>query len=103
MSGQIHIRCNQCGTFNLNSEYCQNCGTLLSVTRQREQKRAQEQEEKAQKALVEKPSRVEAFIQKMRNHRWFVVRALFEIVYVGWVVAMAIAAFIAWLIAAIVA
>ncbi|MCP1994832.1 hypothetical protein [Flavobacterium sp. HSC-61S13] len=100
---QVHIRCSQCGTFNVNSENCENCGALLSVVKQRELVR-QEQFKEVRKREAEKgPSKIELQIKKMQNHRFWLVRAVFEVVYIGWVIAMAVGGFIAWVIAAIVA
>lgn len=103
MSGQVHIRCSQCGTFNVNTDHCTACGALLSVVKQRELVREQRDKEIARIEKEKGPSKAEQYISKMRNHRFMVVRIISEVIYMGWVVAMAIGAFIAWLIAAIVA
>ncbi len=101
--GQVHIRCSQCGTFNVNREHCENCGALLSVVKQRELLR-QERVKAVREIEAEKgPSKIELYIKKMQNHRFWLVRAVFEVVYIGWVIAMAIGGFIAWIVAAILA
>lgn len=103
MSSQVHIRCSKCGVFNVNNEYCEACGNLLSIVKQREIVRAKRDEQVLKAELAKEPSRIELYIQKMRQHRLWVVRAFFEVIYITWVIAMAIGAFIAWLVAMIVA
>lgn len=103
MSSQVHIRCSKCGVFNANNEHCESCGNLLSVVRQREIVREKRDKQMQKAALEKEPSKVEQYIQKMRNHRLWFVRGFFEIVYKTWIIAMAIGAFIAWLVAMIVA
>lgn len=103
MSNQVHIRCSKCGVFNVNNDHCESCGNLLSVVKQREIVRAKRDEQLQKEALEKEPSKVERYIQKMRQHRLWIVRAFFEVIYTTWVIAMAIGAFIAWLIAMIVA
>lgn len=103
MSRQVHIRCSKCGVFNVNIDYCEACGNLLSVVKQREIVRAERDEQILKAELERKPSRFELYVQKMRNHRFWIVRIFFELIYTTWVIAMAIGAFIAWLVAIIVA
>lgn len=103
MGSQVHIRCSKCGVFNVNSDHCEACGNLLSVVKQREIVRAKRDKAALKAELEKKPSSFELYIQKMRNHRFWIVRIFFEIIYKTWVIAMAIGAFIAWLVAMIVA
>lgn len=103
MSSQVHVRCSKCGVFNVNSDHCEACGNLLSVVKQREIVRAKREEQILKDELEKKPSGFELYVQKMRNHRVWVVRVFFELIYTTWVIAMAIGAFIAWLVAMIVA
>jgi len=102
-SEQVHIRCSECGTFNTNKIHCDNCGALLSVIKQRELVRQQRVKEVRKREAEKGPSPMELRIKKMQNHRFWLVRAVFEVVYIGWVIAMAVGGFIAWVIAAIVA
>lgn len=102
-SDQVHIRCSQCGAFNINKIHCDNCGALLSVIKQREMMRKEQEKEVRKREAEKAPSQMELRIKKMQNHRFWLVRVLFEVVYIGWVIAMAVGGFIAWLIAAIVA
>lgn len=103
MSSQVHIRCSSCGVFNVNSDVCESCGNLLSVVKKREIVRAERDQKILQAELAKEPSKFELYIQKMRNHKFILVRVFFEIIYKTWVIAMAIGAFIAWLVAMIVA
>ncbi|MDM1372112.1 MAG: hypothetical protein ACRCVU_04120 [Flavobacterium sp.] len=101
--GQVHIRCSQCGTFNIDTEQCVNCGHALNMVKQREQVRIEVERERVVKALAEEPSAIEKFLQRMTNHKWLVVRLFFKLIYGVWMVVMAIGMFLAWLIGMIVA
>lgn len=101
--GQVHIRCSQCGKFNVNEEHCISCGSLLSIVRQREEERNRTEKIRIEKALLDKPSKTERFVLKMMNHKWLLVRLFFQLIHVVWITVMAIAMFLAWLIGIILA
>ena len=46
-----------------------------------------------------KPVKKASFSERMKNHRFFLVRGIYYIFYSIWAVVMAIGMFIAWLIA----
>ncbi|WP_430615155.1 hypothetical protein [Flavobacterium sp. JP2137] len=101
--GQVHIRCSQCGVFTINSEHCESCGALLSVVKQRKLVREKRDLELQKREREKGPSAIELQIKKMQQHRFWVVRAFSEVIYMSWVVAMAVGGFIAWILAAIIA
>lgn len=100
---QVHIRCTQCGTFNVNEDYCVSCGHSLNMIQQREEERKELAQKRIEKALEIQPSKVELFLVKMTNHPWLVIRVFFKLIYGIWFVVMAIAMFLAWLISLIIA
>lgn len=101
--GQVHIRCSNCGTFNVDVEVCVHCGHAINMVRQREQVRKEAERERIAKALAEEPHFIEKFLLRMTKHPWLGVRLFFKIVYGVWFAVMTIAMFLAWLIGMIVA
>ena len=99
----MHIRCSQCGEFNVNEEYCVSCGSLLSIVQQRVEERNRIEKIRIEKALSEKPSKTEQFVLKMMKHKWLLVRLFFQLIHIVWITVMAITMFIAWLIGIILA
>lgn len=100
---QVHIRCAACGHFNVNANYCVQCGHPLNVIKQREQRRMQVEQQRIAQKIAQKPSAFDKFLHKMMNHRLLVVQWFFKGIYGIWVVVMAITMFLAWLIGMIVA
>jgi Fe2+ transport system protein B len=73
------------------------------MVKQREQHRIQVDQERIAKEIAQEPLAIEKFLHKMMNHPWLVVRLFFKAIYGVWVVVMAIAMFLAWLIGVVVA
>lgn len=97
------IKCSNCGTFNTNKDYCENCGELINPKLKREisnQKRLEQQEEDERNRVKGK---FELFIERNRNHKNIFIRLFFQLLYGIWFIVMAIGAFIAWLFAAVAA
>lgn len=95
------IKCNTCGTFNRNLDYCSNCGELINPTLIRKEnidKRKKKQNEQRKKEQVEAEN---SFFNKLRNHRFWIVRIFATILYSVWVIILAIGSFLAWLAATI--
>ncbi|PWK20775.1 TFIIB-type zinc ribbon-containing protein [Xanthomarina spongicola] len=95
------IKCPNCGVYNTNRDYCEECKTVLSYKIRRELafKKQEEERLKQAKSIEKEPS----FFEKYVNHRYFLVRISAKIIRSIWLVFMAIGMFIAWLISAIVA
>lgn len=103
MAFQSKIKCSNCGTFNTNSDYCENCGALINPKLKREksdQKRHDDREEEDRNRVKGK---FELFIERNLNHKFILIRLFFQLLYGIWFVVMAIGAFIAWLFAAVAA
>jgi ribosomal protein L37E len=97
------IKCGNCGTFNTNKDYCENCGALINPKLKREksdQKRIDDREEEDRNRVKGK---FELFIERNRNHKNILIRLFFQLLYGIWFIVMAIGAFIAWLFAAVAA
>jgi len=95
------IKCPNCGIYNTNRDYCEECQTVLSYKIRRELD-LQKQVEERLKQVASKEKEISAF-EKYSNHRFFLVRLVTKIIRSIWLVFMAIGMFIAWLISAIVA
>ena len=93
------IKCGNCGTYNENKDYCQNCGALISFKKRREEQISSEKKKRFEAVKRKPPS----FIEKLKAHDFLAYRALGWILYSGFAVISAIGAFIAWLVFAIAA
>lgn len=101
MSNLSIIKCKACGTFNHNLDYCSNCGELINPTLIRKEnidKRKKKHKEHLKKEQIKTEN---SFFSKLRNHRFWIVRAFAAILYSIWVIILAIGSFLAWLAATI--
>lgn len=96
------IKCPNCGIYNTNVDYCNNCNTLLSPKLRRElQFTAQEKARKEKKRLKEKNAL--SFIEKYSEHRYLIVRLLAKSIRSIWLAFISVGVFIAWLVSVIAA
>ena len=68
MSSKRIIKCPNCGTFNTNKEYCENCNILISHQKKRELKEAAVKQKEIDEAVyeIEHPNLAER-LKKLRN------------------------------------
>lgn len=97
-----HIKCPNCGLFNTNADYCENCNTPLSYKERRKLAHAQETKERLKRERIE-DKKSPSFFVKYKDHRFLVVRIFVRIIHSIWTVFIAIGMFIAWLFTAIAA
>jgi len=96
-----YIKCPNCGTENVNNDYCRTCGTIINVVLQRKLERERIEQTKLTARQNEKPSQVGAFLKKGENHSNIIIRAFFKVVYAIWFFfAVIIGGFIAAIISA---
>lgn len=96
-----YIKCPECGTVNLNKEYCTNCGALLNVILKRKIEREKKDEKKVAQEENKKPSRISVFLKKGANHQNALIRSIFQTADMIWTfIAMVIGGIIAAFIAA---
>lgn len=99
MSNSSHIKCFSCGLFNENSDYCKNCGELISYKEKQIQKIEIEKKNHLKKIKLENPS----WVDYLKNHPFFLYKIIGWMAYsVAWVVGL-IGAFLAWLAFAVAA
>lgn len=95
MSSTIERKCTHCGTWNGNVDVCENCNNPVSI---KEIERI-EQIEKAAIAAQQPKERIEIWIEKYKNHPFFLVRWIFLVLNAIFMVFMGIGSLIAYFIA----
>ena len=88
------IKCLACNTFTENSDFCKNCGELISNKRKIEIKEETFKQEQIDKAIynLENPNLAE----RLKKHPFFLYKIVGWILYSAIVVVSAIGAFLAW-------
>lgn len=91
----VQQKCPECQTWNVDRDYCSNCGTTVSsmlIEENRELKRENRRKNKA-------PSALELFIEKWEKSNYFLLRLLYKLVYTIAFIFFSIASFFAYLAA----
>ncbi|MBI3135034.1 MAG: hypothetical protein HYZ14_10220 [Bacteroidetes bacterium] len=91
----IERKCLKCSTWNNDEKFCKNCGAALApdeIIKQEDAKRA------ALEAAKPRP-KLDILLDKAKHSRYFVVRALFYVIYSVAVIVFAIASFFAYMVA----
>ncbi len=96
MSVTRNIKCPNCGLFNTNKEYCENCSTLIS----HEKKRALKEEAFIQSQIEEAKHEIENpnLAERLKKHPFFLYKIVGWILYSAFLVVSAIGALLAWFI-----
>ncbi|NRT14593.1 ribosomal protein L32 [Flavobacterium sp. 28A] len=81
-----YITCPECGTVNLNEEFCSNCGALLDVVAKRKLERELKSTNKAKlkASLKKEPSKIETFLKNGTVHSNVLIRLIFQGGYYIW-------------------
>jgi transcription initiation factor TFIIIB Brf1 subunit/transcription initiation factor TFIIB len=100
---QSYRKCPNCGTVNLNRDYCKECGELINtiLSRQLEQKKrlAEKKEAKAKQKRDAKPS----FLKRAKKHPSPIVRLMARALYSVWILVLLIGGILALIFAYIAA
>lgn len=101
MSVTRNVKCPNCGVFNTNKEYCENCNTLISYKK----KRALKVEEHKQTLIKEAKEKIENpnLAERLKKHPFFLYRIVGWVLYSAFLVVSAIGALLAWFIAMVAA
>lgn len=101
MAKSTYIKCSNCGVFNTDKEYCENCGELISHEKKQELKAQQVQKEILEEAIedFQNPNLPE----RLKKHPNFFVKVLGWILFSIWMTVSLIGAFLAWFIAMVAA
>jgi len=98
MEKETYRKCPNCGTMNLNRDYCSKCGTLVNTLLRRKLERKEQDKKRDQKRKDQKPNVITLFFEKALNHKNVVVRILAKGVYSIWALLMIIGGAIAYII-----
>lgn len=95
------IKCQKCGIFNTNREYCKNCNTLISDAKKREIKEEKIKQKEIDEAIyeLEHPNLAE----RLKKHPFFLYKFFGWILYSAIMIVSAIGAGLAWFIAMVAA
>lgn len=90
----VQRKCSQCATWNNDEDYCVNCGNVLSP------QLIEVEKEKVRKKRRESalPSKLDVFIDHWKGSKYWVFRALYQLLYSVAVIFFSIGAFFAWLV-----
>lgn len=101
MSTVSHIKCSNCGIFNINKEYCESCNTLISDQIKRETNVVKVKNKEIREAVIalEKQN----FADRMRKHPFFLAKILGWILHSVWILINIIGGLIAWFVAMVAA
>ena len=96
MSGKRIIKCPNCGVFNTNKEYCENCNALISHQKKREIKEAAVKQAQVDEAIhkLENPNLAE----RLKKHPFFLYKIIGWVLYSAIMTVSAIGAGLAWFI-----
>lgn len=96
-----YIKCQFCGTENVNNDYCGNCGRIINVVLERNLERQKVNDEKLAVRANQKPTKFEVFLKKGTDHSNIIIRAFFKVGLAIWYFfAAIIGAFIAAVVGA---
>lgn len=88
-------KCMQCGTWNLDNDFCIDCAAPVSP--KEIQKVVATQKQQLKQSVP--PGKLDAWILKIKNSTNPIIRALYKIMYSFWVAYMAVISFILWVVA----
>lgn len=96
-----NIKCSKCGVFTANSDYCKNCGELISY----QKKRAIRAKKEAEKRVIEAKHEIDnpGLAERLKKHPFFLYRIVGWLLYSAIVVVSVIGSLIAWFIAMVAA
>jgi len=86
-------KCPKCQHWNEGKDYCEKCQTALSadaLAKERDLLRIESEKNKPK-------DKIQLWIEKVKNHKNWFVRATYSVLYSIWAVYMAFVAFFVWL------
>ncbi len=96
-----NIKCGSCGVFTENSDYCKNCGALISHQKIQEMKAEKIKQEFIEEAKYELEN--PGIAKRLMQHPFFLYRIIGWILHSVFLVVSAIGAFLGWFIAMVAA
>ncbi|CAM1372536.1 hypothetical protein [Tenacibaculum xiamenense] len=95
------VKCNHCGVFTENSDYCKNCGALISFKKKRELKVEAFKQQQIEEARIEIEN--PGLAERLIKHPNFLFKIVGWVLYSVFLVISAIGAFLAWFVAMVAA
>lgn len=84
MSQKSYIKCLECGTLNLNRDYCENCGSIVNINLKRQLQREKKFREQVEVEHTKNPSTVSKFFNDATGHPNTIVRSFSKFIYAIW-------------------
>lgn len=97
------VRCLECGHFNINKDYCENCGAMVNPELKRQKEHQNRIKVQKENDLKRELKNSQSFFERNRRHHNFFIRIFFQFLYSIWVIVMVIGSFIAWVLTTIAA
>lgn len=97
MATTTYRTCQNCGTVNLNRDYCEHCGEIININLKRKLEREQKAKDKTAAEKVQKKNKITVFFEEAKEHQNFLIRYSAKFFYSIWVIVLAIGSFLALL------
>ncbi|WP_396632758.1 hypothetical protein [Maribacter sp. R86514] len=95
MSNETYRICQNCGTVNLNRDYCKNCGEIININLKRKLEREEKNKKKIASEKVKEKNDVTLFFENAKDHKNIFIRYISRFFYSIWIVVLAIGSFLA--------
>ncbi|MDF4220253.1 hypothetical protein [Maribacter huludaoensis] len=95
MSNESYRICQNCGTVNLNRDYCENCGNIININLKRRLEREKKNKEKLASEKVKEKNDITLFFENAKDHENVFIRYISRFFYSIWIVVLAIGSFLA--------
>ncbi|TDT46267.1 hypothetical protein CLV90_0313 [Maribacter spongiicola] len=95
MSNESYRICQNCGTVNLNRDYCENCGNIININLKRRLEREKKNKEKLASIKVKEKNDITLFFENAKVHENIFIRYISRFFYSIWIVVLAIGSFLA--------
>jgi ribosomal protein L37E len=95
MNTETNIKCKNCNTWNVNLDYCSNCGQAISakvLTKIEDKKREEIRKNKPK-------DKIDIWLDNLKHHRFWIVRLFYYFAYSVAMIFYLIAGFFAFMIA----
>ncbi|TDW48785.1 hypothetical protein EV144_103302 [Flavobacterium sp. 270] len=100
MSQKSYVKCLECNTVNVNSDYCSNCGAIINVVLKRKLETEKKIQKKVEENKTKEPNKIEVFLRKASEHPNAFIRLSSQAIFAVW---LFMAMVVGGLIAAVVA
>lgn len=96
MNQKSHVKCLECGTLNLNRDYCENCGSIININLKRQLEREKNIQQQIEEERIKGPTKIDKFFNHATEHPNTIVRSFSKFIYAIWLfIGMIVGAIIA--------